>query len=87
MKTTLNVDDSVFRLLKERAARENTTISALVETALRRFLEADRQPVQLRPLPTFDGGALKIDINSRREVYDALDAERDAELYGSVRRR
>lgn len=39
MKTTLIIDDSVMARLKQRAVKEGKTISALVESALRMFLE------------------------------------------------
>jgi len=38
MKTTLNIDDTVMQRLREEAARRGTTMSALVEAALRSVL-------------------------------------------------
>lgn len=75
MKTTLMIDDSVMARLREEAARRRTTISALVEGALRTLLEprpesAVREPP---PLPVFDGGKLLVDIADREALYDLLD--------------
>ena len=84
MKTTLNIDDTVMTRLKERAARERTTISALVETALRDSLEQSSPPVDLPPLPTFHGGAFKVNIDDGRALRDFLDREKDEKLYGHV---
>ena len=39
MKTTLNIDDTVMRRLREEAARRGTTMSALVEAGIRRILD------------------------------------------------
>jgi predicted transcriptional regulator len=39
MKTIINIDDSVMLRLNREAARQGRTISEMVETALRLFLE------------------------------------------------
>ena len=51
MKTTLNIDDTVMRRLREEAARRQTTMSSLVEAGLRRVLAdagADDADVETR---------------------------------------
>ena len=50
MKTTLEVNDALFTRAKALAAREGTSIRALVEEGLRRLLEErrGRQPFKLR---------------------------------------
>lgn len=79
MKTTLEIDEGVMRRLKERAAAEDTTMSALVEAALRAFLDPRAAPRQvLPPLPSFDGGELLVDIDNAAALRDLLD-EWDAE--------
>ena len=40
IKTTLVIEDSVFRRVKEQAAASDTTISALVTQSLRFYLES-----------------------------------------------
>ena len=73
MKTTLVIDDGVMARLKQEAARRRTTVSELVETALRQLLERlDDRPV-LTPLPSFDGGGAKVDVAVRDELYRAMD--------------
>ena len=54
MKTTLTIDDGVMVRLKAEAARRRTTMSALVETALRLLLDAPASRRELPPLPSFD---------------------------------
>lgn len=78
MKTTLEIDEGVMRALKERAARDRTTMSALVERALRTMLEERRRtPAELPPLPTFDSGGHLVNIDDRNALYDAMERDPD----------
>lgn len=43
MKTTVDIPDPLFRRLRERAAREDTTLKSLIEAALSEFLAPKRQ--------------------------------------------
>lgn len=43
MKTTIDIADPVFNRLRALAAREGTTMRALVDLALRRFLVGPRR--------------------------------------------
>ncbi len=43
MKTTIDIADPVFNRLRALAAREGTTLRALVDSALRRFLASPRE--------------------------------------------
>lgn len=70
MKTTLEIDETVMRELKARAAREGRTMSELVETALRALLAERPAPVELPPLPVFNLGGLSDHADSR----DRMDA-------------
>jgi len=72
MKTTLVIDDQVMTRLKEEAARQGTTISALVEAALRSFLRRPRRKPDLPPLPSFRGGVPEVDIADREAFDEAL---------------
>lgn len=81
METTLTLDDAVMRELREEAARRGTSLSALVEAAVRRML-AERLALkpetdELPPLPTWSGEAL-VDVADREALYEAIDAERYA---------
>jgi hypothetical protein len=76
MKTTLVIDDSVMRRLREEAARRGVTMSALVEAGLRRILDepgpgAEEPP----PLPTWDAGGARVDIADRDALYELLDRD------------
>ena len=72
MKTTLNIDDTVMAELKQEAARQGRTMSELVESALRLLLSAQRQPIELPPLPTFHSELL-VDIDDRNALYEAME--------------
>ena len=39
MKTTLNIDDELYRALKVEAARDGTPVQAILDTVLRRWLD------------------------------------------------
>lgn len=74
MKTTLNIAEPVMTRLKEEAARRGTTMSALVESALRLFLGGgDRPSSELPPLPTFESGGYLVDVDDREALYRAMD--------------
>ena len=55
MQTTLSVDDELLRRAKEEASRQGTTLSAIVEAALREKLQRAYRPKQDVPfeLPVF----------------------------------
>ena len=73
MKTTLVIPDTLMNRLKREAARRGTTMSALVEEALRRLLDDAPPPAELAPLPGFAGGRLRVDVSSRDALYDVME--------------
>ena len=73
MKTTLNIDDSVMRRLKREAARQNRTMSELVETALRLLFRTKARRETMAPLPTFRSGGALVDIADRDALYHAME--------------
>lgn len=75
MKTTLNIDDSVFARLKQEAGRQGKTMSELVETGLRLLFKASKEQPRLAPLPTFRSGGHLVDISNRDALYDAMDGK------------
>jgi hypothetical protein len=73
MKTTLVIDDRVMSRLKQEAVRRRTTISALVEAALRRFLREQPARKDLPELPSFDGGGALVDVADRDALYHTME--------------
>lgn len=72
MKTTLNIDDSVFAELKRQAAQQGRTMSELVEAALRLLLDRAQAAPELPPLPRLSSGGALIDISDRDQIYDVM---------------
>ncbi len=63
MKTTIELSDSVLRAAKATAAREGTTVRALVEEGLRKVLaEHKGRPKFKLELVTFRGEGLQLGI-------------------------
>jgi hypothetical protein len=75
MKTTLVIDDTVLARLRREAARQDRTISELVEAALRAFLRDQRTRRELPPLPMFSSGGALVDVADRDALYEIM--ERD----------
>jgi hypothetical protein len=74
MKTTLVIPDDVMKRLREEAAKRDTTISELVEAALRLMLEQRRSvKTEVPPLPVFDLGGAYVDIADRDALYKAME--------------
>lgn len=76
MKTTLTIEDSVMRRLKEVAAQRETTMSALVEAGIRYVLE-DPAPADgtasLESLPRWRSEGFRVDIANREALYRELE--------------
>lgn len=73
MKTTLIIDDGVMARLKRESLRSGRTMSEIVETALRRFLQSKPESVELSALPSFDSGGALVDIADRESLYGAME--------------
>ena len=81
MRTTIRMDDDLLRRAKEHAARTGTTLTRVIEDAVRRLL-ARRRVNQVREpvrLPTFCGEGLQpgIDLDDTAALVELMD-ERDA---------
>lgn len=76
MRTTVTLDDGVFRQAKAHAALAGRSLGSVIEDALRRYLmaPAPASPVPV-DLPSFDLGAVRdgIDIDDTSAVLDTLD--------------
>lgn len=79
IKTTLNIDERLLARAKALALREGTTLTAIVEQALRARLTP--RPKSVAPgefsLPTVKGTAApNVDIADREAVFDVMKDER-----------
>ena len=75
MRTTLIIDDELFRRLKQLAAAEKRTLSDVTQEVLRHGLRARtarprRAGVEL---PAFCMGRALVDISDRDQIYEVFD--------------
>ncbi|MGH2725755.1 MAG: hypothetical protein ACRDKS_02140 [Actinomycetota bacterium] len=76
MRTTLNLDDHLFRAAKKLAAERGITLTQVVEDALRAALNASTKgkPYRLRMFTVKGKGPLPVDVADRNALYDWLEA-------------
>ena len=74
MRTTLIIEDALFRQLKRRAAEERRTLSDVTQDALRRGLSAPTSRRRRKParLPAFAMGVPRVDLADRNQLYNVL---------------
>ena len=90
MKATFDIDEGVMRQLHEVAKRRGTTVSALVEEAIKEAIKDAPEGLPLAesdllPLPSWPMGKPLVDISNREELYDAMeDWDKLRELYGRI---
>ena len=74
MKTTLNLDDRILENAKARAARDELTLTAFVEDALRaRLLEKDTsEPYRFRPAVVTGSRPPSVDLTDRDALYEVM---------------
>ncbi len=80
MRTTIRIDDDLYRAVKERAARSGRTIAAVLEDAVRAGLHPapDRDQVPRRYTLTVRGsGGLQpgVDLSSNAALEEVLDRD------------
>ncbi len=76
MRTTIRIDDALYRKLKAEAGRSGRTIGELIEDAVRTALaDARRTKEAVRALPVHGSGGLLpgVDLTSNAAVQDLLD--------------
>lgn len=74
MRTTLIIDDELFRRLKRLAAQENRTLSEITQEVLRRGLQQPGKPRRgAVKLPAFRMGRPLVDVADRDQLYEVLD--------------
>jgi len=73
VKTTIEIADAIFERAKTLAAREGTTVRALVEDGLRQVLRSRREAQRLRDA-SVDGQGLQPEFQDARwdRIRDAL---------------
>ena len=72
MKTTVIIGDSIGRQLKREAAQRGTTMSQLIEAALRLYFAKPTNRDSLPPIPTFSMGKAAFDYADRDAIERTL---------------
>ena len=79
MRTTVKIDDQLLLEAKQKALASNTSLSALIETALKEMLSKRQHPGKRIPvkLVTFKGQGIKhgVDLDDTAALFDLMDAE------------
>jgi Arc/MetJ family transcription regulator len=77
MRTTIDIDDELYRTVREHAARSGRTVSAVVEDAVRWAMQRQTPAGPPRPLSTFRGSGLRagIDLTSNSALRDEMDGD------------
>jgi hypothetical protein len=76
MRTTLRIQDELYRRAKSRAAAGGRTVGEFIEDAIRDALdERPRQPAKLPDLPVHGGEGLMpgVDLSSHAALLDLMD--------------
>ena len=74
MRVTVDLDDALHASLKVEAARQDRTMSSLVDAALRLLLTPAQERTALPPLPVHEGGGSHVDVANRDALYEAMDS-------------
>ncbi len=82
MRTTIHIPDDLFAKVKKRSAESHTTVTALVEDALRERLSRRRQKSRSKPLrlTTFGEGGLQsgVDLDDSAALLDFMETDLDS---------
>lgn len=77
MRTTVNLDEKLLELAKDRAREQGLTLGDLLEKSLQHYLTLP-EPAVGPPIPVFRGGGgfrPGIDPSSNASMFDAADEE------------
>lgn len=76
MRTTIRIDDALYRRAKSLAARTGRTVSQVIEDAVREALSPRaRRTEELTPLPVFGGSGTRpgVDLASAAALRELMD--------------
>jgi len=77
LRTTIRIDEDLYRRAKARAAADGHTVSEVIEDAVREALRPRRRAVAgVEPLPVFTGGLGTqpfVDLDDNAAVADVMD--------------
>ncbi len=77
MRTTIRIDDALYRKVKARAGQTGRTVSDIIEDAVRAALRPrpNAHTDELAPLPVYGGGGLMpgVDLADNARLRDLMD--------------
>lgn len=78
VRTTIDINDALLAATKSRAARDQKSLKAVVEQALREHLSgSSRSPSDAPPIPVFRGLGVQpgVDLTNNAALEDLMNAE------------
>jgi hypothetical protein len=75
MRTTVRIDDDLLRQIKDRAHREQTSMTKLLNEALRRGLNQPAKPRKPFVQKTYDLGEPKMDLTKALSLAFEMEDE------------
>jgi hypothetical protein len=78
LRTTIRIDEALYRRVKSRAAQTGRTVSEVIEDAVRVSLRPrSRDSSELPPLPVFGGSGVLpgVDLADNAALRERLDEE------------
>lgn len=77
MRTTIRIDDEVYRRVKQIAERSDRTIGQVIEDAIQLAFRPTRSDAPIEALPAFGGSGVipGVDLTSNRSVAEAMDED------------
>lgn len=75
MRTTVTIDDELYRELKERAARSGRTVGAVLEDAVRDALTRSSDRRKPLRIDAYGTGGMRpgVDLSSNASIQEVLD--------------
>lgn len=77
MRTTIRLDDDLYREVKAQAALEGRTVGEVIEDALRLRRQRRQADVSVEPLPVYGGSGVMpgVDLGDMAALRDVMDAD------------
>ena len=77
MRTTIRIDDEIYRRVKQVADRSDRTIGQVIEDAIQVAFQPPRVGASIADLPVFGGSGVMpgVDLTSNRSIHEAMDED------------
>jgi len=77
MRTTIRLDDDLYREIKAQAALEGRTVGEVIEDALRLRRQRGHVDASFEPLPVYGGSGVMpgVDLGDMAALRDVMDAD------------